>query len=124
MAEELDLIRKCPTQSLKLYKHGCLRERRADFFFLFFFFFGQRIGFSNDKKSLDRRTMPVNSLNLGTTCHHQWAVLFRMKSLLKSEIRDLTVKLSTGLRKEAIEIAFCLIFRLGNIASLCDSLQI
>lgn len=68
--------------------------------------------------------MPVNSLNLGTTCHHQWAVLFRMKSLLKSEIGDLTVKLSTGLRKEAIEIAFCLIFRLGNIASLCDSLQI
>ena len=74
MAEELDLIRKCPTQSLKLYKHGCLWERRADFFFLFFFFFfcfEQRIGFSNGKKSLDRRTMPVNSLNLGTTCHHQ-----------------------------------------------------
>lgn len=44
-----------------------------------------------------------------------------MKSLLKSEIRDLTVKLSTGLRKEAIEIAFCLIFRLGNIASVIHS---
>ena len=44
-----------------------------------------------------------------------------MKSLLKSEIRDLTVKLSTGLREEAIEIAFCLIFRLGNIASVIHS---